>query len=164
MQRLQSVLIGCLVGMWLWAIAPASAAAQTQAYDQNNQGTRQSASLVAPEPEMKIDIYPQPDTRKSPIGYGLNGDAVVVLEQTGSNEGTVWNRIQFAKAPDSEGWVQLEYLSLPSGNQPSQQHQGNPKPGGYMGERSAQPPGARQSDSPNDRSSRYQQGQQQYNR
>ena len=164
MQKLFSVLVGGLVVLWLWAIAPSSAAAQAQESYLSNQGMEQFASLVAPEPEMKINIYPRPGTRQSPIGYGVDGDAVVVLEQTGSNEGTVWNHIRFENAPDSDGWVQLEYLSLQSGEQQSQGSQGNARTGGYMGNRSSQQSGARQTYSPTDQSSRYQQGQQQYNR
>ena len=164
MQRLNSALIGCLLGLWLWAIAPIPAMAQTQTYAASNQGMEQSASLVAPEPEMKINIYPRPGTRQSPIGYGVDGDAVVVLEQTGSNEGTVWNHIRFENAPDSDGWVQLEYLSLQSGEQQSQKSQGNTRTGGYMGNRSTQSSTSRQSYSQTDQSSRYQQGQRQYNR
>jgi hypothetical protein len=164
MQKLYSALMGCLLGLLLWTIAPASEAAQTSGDYPSNQGMEQSASLVAPDPEMKIDIYPRPDTRQSPVGYGLNGDAVVVLEQTGSNEGTVWNHIRFEEAPDSEGWVQLEYLSLPSGNQQLPRQSGTPKSGGYLGNRPAQQPSSRQSYSQKDQPPLYQQGQQQYNR
>lgn len=165
MQRLRIALIGCWLGLGLWAIAPINVVAQAQEYLASNQGMEQAASLVAPEPEMKINIYPRPGTRQSPIGYGVDGDAVMVLEQTGSNAGTVWNRIRFEAAPDAEGWVQLEYLSLQSGEQ---QLQGNQNPsnqsGGYLGDRSAPQSGSRQSYSQTEPSSRYQQGQRQYNR
>jgi len=164
MQKLFSVLVGCLMVLWLWAIAPSGAVAQAQESYPSNQGMEQSASLVAPEPEMKINIYSRPGTRQSPIGYGVDGDAVVVLEQTGSNEGTVWNHIRFEGAPDSDGWVQLEYLSLQSGEQQSQSSQGNARTGGYLGNRSTQSSSSRQSYSQTDQSSRYQQGQRQYNR
>lgn len=137
MPMLWRIMSGILLSLWFWTVAgpaiaaPADASSQSSQY-QSNQAMSQPASLVAPDPEMEINIYPQPDTRKSRIGYGLNGDAVRVLEQTGSNGGTVWNRIQFEQTPDSEGWVQLEYLSIQS---PDQQVQGNQprSPGGYMG-------------------------------
>ncbi|MGP1386572.1 MAG: SH3 domain-containing protein [Thainema sp.] len=102
---------------------------------QSNQAIHQPASLVAPDPEMEINIYPKPDTRTARVGFGLSGDPVTVLEQVGSNSGTTWNRIQFEGATEAAGWVQLDYLSLQSSDQ---QGQSNPASGGYLGNRSSQ--------------------------
>jgi len=141
-QIVVSVLVSVLCGVWLWAIATPPAIAQTaiaqiQNSYQGNQAMGISASLVAPDPDMEIDIYPQPNTRKPRIGYGINGDPVVVLEQTGSNTGTTWNRIQFEGAEDAEGWVQLEYLSIQISTQQDQGYQSNANPDRYMGNRSS---------------------------
>ncbi|MEM9217532.1 MAG: hypothetical protein AAGD25_24725 [Cyanobacteria bacterium P01_F01_bin.150] len=53
-----------------------------------NQAQQQSATPIAPKPDYKISIYPQPDQRKRRIGYGKGGDTVTSLEQVGSNQGT----------------------------------------------------------------------------
>lgn len=136
MQKMRWIMVGGMLALWLWAIAPTIAIAQTQSAYQGNQAMGQPASLVAPDPKLEINIYPQPNTRKPRVGFGVNGDPVVVLEQTGSNGGTIWNRIQFADAPDSEGWVQLEYLSIASTDSQAQGNQSNPRLGGYMGNQS----------------------------
>lgn len=80
----------------------------------SNQEMSQSASLVAPDPEVKIEVYLQPEANKKKVGYGVNGDAVTVLEQVSGNQSVVWNHIRF-EGPSSaeeqaEGWVQSSFL------------------------------------------------------
>lgn len=150
---------GVLLSLWLWVIAlPAIAAPATDSY-QSNQAMSQPASLVAPDPEMEIDIYPQPNTGEPRVGYGMNGDAVRVLEQTGSNGGTVWNHIQFENAPDSEGWVQLEYLSIASTDRQEPRSQSRPS-GGYMGSGASQQRSSRRTQTYYQQDQRQQQDQQ----
>jgi hypothetical protein len=80
--------------------------------NQSNQVTNQSAMLVAPEPDFKINIYAQPDTRLPRIGYGLGGDRITVLEQVGSNEGYTWHRVRFDAGEDAEGWVRGDFVAF----------------------------------------------------
>ncbi len=134
MKRMRRYLMAMIVGLWVWAIAPLPMMAQSIA-SPGNQALNLSASLVAPDPDMEIAIYPQPNTRRPRIGFGLNGDPVTVVEQTGSNGGVTWNRIQFEGADDAEGWVQLEYLSIQSEAPPDQTTQSNYGRDRYMGSR-----------------------------
>lgn len=137
MRNMQRVIIGLILGGWCWVIATPVVLAQTDSGYQGNQAMHQLASLVAPDPDMEINIYPQPNTRKPRVGYGINGDAVTVVEQTGSNGGTTWNRIQFEGSPESAGWVQLEYLSIQPAHQQEQGNSSNPQPDTYLGNQSS---------------------------
>ncbi|MGB3765356.1 MAG: hypothetical protein WA947_02265 [Phormidesmis sp.] len=76
-----------------------------------NQAINQSASLVAPEPDIKITIYRRPEANRQRVRYGVNGDTVTVLEQVSDNESVVWNHVRFDDASAAEGWVQSEFLS-----------------------------------------------------
>lgn len=111
-----------LMALVLW---PAASWAAGYQGNQSNQAIQQPARLVAPEPDAKIAIYPQPDTRKRRIGYGMGGDAVTVLEQVGSNQGVTWHRIRFdndaANDAAAEGWVQGAFLLLQTASEPSRQ-------------------------------------------
>ncbi|MEM8612669.1 MAG: hypothetical protein AAGF93_11670 [Cyanobacteria bacterium P01_H01_bin.105] len=98
------VLISLLIP--LIALPSSGWAADTQ----GNQAIQQSATLRASKPDQKIAIYPQPSTRKRRIGYGINGDAVIVLETVGSNKGIIWDHIRFDNPPYANGWVQEEFL------------------------------------------------------
>lgn len=130
--------IGC------WAIAPGHVFAQTDGAYVSNQAMALSASLVAPDPAMEIPIYPEPSQRQPRIGYGLNGDPVTVVEQTGSNDGTTWNRVQFKGAEDAEGWVQSEFLAIQQQASPQATQQGNATPNRYLGNRRGRSPSASQ--------------------
>jgi len=112
-KRLASVfvlpaLISALILVMLIAVpSPSWAAGQP-----GNQAVNQSASLVAPEPDAKITIYRRPEANRQRIGYGVNGDTVMVLEQVSDNQSVIWNHVRFDDASAAEGWVQAEFLSL----------------------------------------------------
>lgn len=154
MQGCWRIILGLVLCLVWWALAPTFSYAQADGAYLGNQSMQISASLIAPAPDMKIAIYPQPNTRQPRIGYGLNGDPVIVVEQTGSNDGTTWNRVQFEGSPDAEGWVQMEYLSIQSAESPQSPSQTNGQPDRYLGSRSAQqrslpfPPTYQQQDQP----------------
>lgn len=138
MQGCWRIILGLALCVTCWAIAPTLAYAQADGAYLGNQSMQIPASLIAPDADMKIAIYPQPNTRQPRIGYGLNGDPVIVVEQTGSNDGTTWNRVQFEGSPDAEGWVQMEYLSIQPAESPPSTSQANGQPDRYLGNRGAQ--------------------------
>lgn len=113
-----SVLVSLIV---LLALPTASWAAGSQ----GNQAIQQPATLIAPKPDDKIAIYPQPSTRKRRIGYGIGGDAVTVLEKVGSNKGVTWNHVRFDNPPYADGWVQEEFLLFPTDSPQQQSNGGN---------------------------------------
>lgn len=78
----------------------------------SNQALNQSASLLAPEPDAKITVYLQPEVNDDSAGYGVNGDAVTVLEQVSDNQSMIWNHVRFDNPPYAEGWVQEAFLAL----------------------------------------------------
>ncbi len=88
---------------------------------QGNQSIDRPASLVAPEPDVEIAVYPQPDAGQRRVGYGANGDAVTILEQVSDNQSTTWNHIRFDNPPYAEGWVQAEFVLIADANGQSQQ-------------------------------------------
>ncbi len=77
-----------------------------------NQGVSQPANLVALEPDAKIAIYLRPGVGNNKAGYGVNGDAVMVLEQVSDNQSATWNHIRFDAPPHAEGWVQSSFLLI----------------------------------------------------
>ncbi len=79
--------------------------------NQSNQSLNQPSVLVAPEPSFKINVYPQPGIEKRRVGYGLGGDRVTVLEQVGSNEGSIWKHVQFADSSKLKGWIREEFVA-----------------------------------------------------
>lgn len=81
---------------------------------QGNQAIDQPATLIGPEPDTQIAIYPKPTTRLGPLGYGISGDSITVLEQVGSNQGIPWDAVRFNNPPYAQGWVQAEFVSLPT--------------------------------------------------
>jgi hypothetical protein len=78
----------------------------------SNQEMQQPAQLIAPDPDFKIKVYPQPSDRKRQVGYGLGGDTVQVQEQVGSNEGYTWDYVRFDKSPHLEGWIRGDYVQF----------------------------------------------------
>lgn len=112
----------------------------------SNQSLNQSASLTAPEPDAKIAIYRQPNTEEGQTGYGVNGDAVTVLEQVSDNQSLTWNHIRFDNPPYAEGWVQETFLSLAEASQvQTSQIQTQPsQPNRYLGNRQSQTGGQTQ--------------------
>ncbi|MGB3789663.1 MAG: hypothetical protein WA949_16755, partial [Phormidesmis sp.] len=79
-----------------------------------NQSTEQPANLVSPEPNAKIAIYLRPEEGKNRVGYGIDGDAVTVIEQVSDNQSKLWNHIRFDNPPYAEGWVPESSISLKS--------------------------------------------------
>ncbi len=75
-----------------------------------NQSVDQPASLMALEPNAKIAVYLRPEA-KSRVGYGVNGDAITVLEKVSDNQSVAWNHIRFDNPSHAEGWVQEEFIS-----------------------------------------------------
>lgn len=100
----------------------ASWAADASAYQSSNQSIGQAASLIAPEPDQKITIYQRPEA-KSKAGYGVNGDAVTVLERVSDNQSMTWNHIRFDNPPYAEGWVQETFTHLQTANTQDQNRQ-----------------------------------------
>ncbi len=82
--------------------------------NQSNQSMNQPAALIAPEPDVKVGVYPKPGTDKQQVGYGEGGDRVTIVEQVGSNEGVTWDYVRFEKAPQLEGWIQSSFISMES--------------------------------------------------
>ncbi|MEM8504372.1 MAG: hypothetical protein AAF716_14610 [Cyanobacteria bacterium P01_D01_bin.1] len=78
----------------------------------SNQAIDQPAILTAPEPDAKIAVYLQPTAEKGKAGYGVNGDAVTVLEQVSDNQSLIWNHVRFDNPPYAEGWIQETFLDL----------------------------------------------------
>ena len=77
----------------------------------------QTVTLVAPQAKAPIPIYLRPAPNQPNVGYGLNGDAVTVMEQVASflpeaDPSTAWNHIRLEHEPYTEGWVQGKFLSL----------------------------------------------------
>ncbi|MGB7416825.1 MAG: hypothetical protein WA902_21695 [Thermosynechococcaceae cyanobacterium] len=103
---------------------------------QGNQA-RKPAALVAPEPDTKISIYSNPEAGQGQTGFGKSGDAVTVLEQIGSNQGTLWNRVRFDNPHYVEGWVQDQFVSLQSAEKQANQLQQSEQQGDrYLGNQS----------------------------
>jgi hypothetical protein len=107
---------------------------------QPNQAIQQPASLIAPKPEAKISIYPEPGTQQRRIGYGKSGDAVTVIERVGGNQGIIWNHIRFEASPYAEGWVQDQFLSFPGAERSKPQNQRTNQGDRYLGNLSPQSP------------------------
>lgn len=84
--------------------------------------TDQAVTLVAPQAKAPIPIYLRPAPNQPNVGYGVNGDAVTVMEQVASflpeaDPSTAWNHIRLERDPYTEGWVQGKFLSLYSGSE-----------------------------------------------
>lgn len=80
--------------------------------NQSNQGMHQPAQLVGPNPNFEIGVYARPGMQQKLIGYGFSGDRVTVLEQVGSNEGYIWDYIQFEPDSTMKGWVREDFIKL----------------------------------------------------
>ena len=86
--------IACL-GLWFPLTIPVLA----------NQEIYQSALLISSEPGTPLAIYPDPSREQSPLGYGEEGDKILVLEKIYSNDGNPWDRIRLLTSPPLEGWI-----------------------------------------------------------
>lgn len=128
--------------------------------NQSNQSLNQPSVLVAPEPDFKINVYPKPGTDRQRVGYGLGGDRVTVLEQAGSNEGYLWNYVQFSDSPMLKGWIREEFVASDTQKIRQPQNSSNQHRGqgsrlqtdlGYWSDRQSQ----RQGNQRQERSSQY---------
>ncbi|WP_416674602.1 SH3 domain-containing protein [Egbenema bharatensis] len=90
----------------------ASPAPMVVAANQSNQDLNQPALLFSADSNHEISIYPKPDLHPHRIGYGMSGDRVTILEQTGSNEGKTWSYIRLDKPPYQKGWVREDNISV----------------------------------------------------
>lgn len=77
----------------------------------------QPATLVGPREKVPIPLYLRPAPNQPNVGYGINGDAVTVMEQLASflpeaDRDTAWNHIRLEHEPYTEGWVQGKFLSM----------------------------------------------------
>lgn len=77
----------------------------------------QPATLVGPREKVPIPLYLRPAPHQPNVGYGINGDAVTVMEQLASflpeaDRDTAWNHIRLEHEPYTEGWVQGKFLSM----------------------------------------------------
>lgn len=116
--RLLSVAVSVAIALALTITAfPSSSWA---AGASGNQAIDRPAVLVAPEPDAEIAVYLRPEANKQKVGYGVNGDAVTVLEQVGDNQSLTWNHIRFDNPPYAEGWVQEAFLSPSATATPNQ--------------------------------------------
>ena len=112
-------------------------AASWAADSSGNQALNRAVVLVAPEPDTKISVYLQPEANKSRAGYGINGDAVTILEQVSDNQSVTWNHIRFDNPPYAEGWVQAEFVSPGAAATPNQS-QSTSSSNAYLGNRQSQ--------------------------
>lgn len=85
---------------------------------QGGQSIDQTATLVGPKARAPIPIYLRPAPNQPSVGYGINGDAVTVMEQLASflpeaDQSTAWNHIRLDNEPYTEGWVQGKFLLIP---------------------------------------------------
>ena len=95
-------------------ILPMSAAAAAL---QGSQQIEQSATLVGLRAKAPIPIYLRPAPNQPNVGYGINGDAVTVMERLASflpeaDESNAWNHIRLEHEPYTEGWVQGKFLLM----------------------------------------------------
>ena len=84
---------------------------------QGSQQIEQAATLVGPRAKVPIPIYLRPAPNQRNHGYGINGDAVTVMERLASflpeaDESNAWNHIRLGHEPYTEGWVQGKFLLM----------------------------------------------------
>jgi hypothetical protein len=137
------------------SISPVALAAGNQNnQNQGNQVIAQPAMLIAPDLETKISVYPKPTLDLPRIGYGLGGDRITVVEQIGTNEGYTWNHIRFDTPPNTEGWVQGNFISFANPDLRSKDGNRQQNPG-----RGDIHLGSQQNSNPNNQRQNYQQRQ-----
>ena len=78
-----------------------------------------TATLIGPRAEAPIPLALRPAANQPNVGYGMNGDAVTVMEQLASflpeaDPTTAWNHVRLNVEPYTEGWVQGKFLLLES--------------------------------------------------
>jgi hypothetical protein len=126
-----------IAAILFYSVSPVALAAGNQNnQNQGNQALAQPAMLIAPDLETKISVYPKPTLDLPRIGYGSGGDRIAVLEQIGSNEGYTWNHVRFDIPPNTEGWVQGNFISFTNPHLRSKDGNRQQNPGGgevYLG-------------------------------
>ena len=121
--RHQVLVLVTAIAFFLGGISTALAA-DTYSNYQNNQELNQAATLTAPSSDRPIKIYPQPDSRKSPLGKAQKGERVTVMQQIAGNRGTQWDYVKFEQEDRAEGWIQQDYVAI----QTQQSSQSEQKP------------------------------------
>ncbi len=105
-----------------WAAGYSSSQFNSQgSQSSENQSIEQPAILISSEPNAKIAIYLRPEEGKNRVGYGIDGDAVTVVEQVSDNQSKLWHHIRFDNPPYAEGWVPESSISLKSADIQKQQ-------------------------------------------
>lgn len=84
-----------------------------------NSSVEQSITLTGPKTDAPIPIYLRPAANQPNVGYGMNGDAVSVLEEFGDylmegDRAATWSHIRLESSPYTEGWVRGTSLLLES--------------------------------------------------
>ncbi len=59
----------------------------------------------------------------SQAGYGVNEDAVTVLERVSDNQSMTWHPVRFDNPPYAEGWVQEAFIDLTTADAQTQNGQ-----------------------------------------
>ena len=129
--RHQLLVLVTAISFFLGGISTALAA-DTYGNYQNNQELNQAATLTAAS-SGPIEIYPQPDSKKSPLGKAQKGDRVIVIQQIEGNRGTQWDYVKFEQEDRGEGWIQQDYVAIQqqssqSEQKPAQQSQSQSSP------------------------------------
>ena len=83
-----------------------------------DQGIYQSALLISSEPGTPLAIYPDPSREQPALGYGEEGDKILVLEKIYSNQGNPWDRIRLLTSPPLEGWIADVYVKRENSDDP----------------------------------------------
>ncbi len=148
--RHQLLILITTIAFFLGGISTALAA-DTYGNYQNNQELNQAATLTAPSSDRPIEIYPQPDSKKSPLGKAQKGDRVIVMQQIEGNRGTQWDYVKFEQKDRGEGWIQQDYVAI----QTQQSSQSEQKPA-QPSQSQSSPTYSQQEDYPNSQqSSKY---------
>ena len=89
--------LGAIASLGLWFPLTFSVWTEQEIY--------QSALLISSEPGTPLAIYPDPSREQPALGYGEEGDKILVLEKIYSNDGNPWDRIRLLTSPQLEGWI-----------------------------------------------------------
>lgn len=69
-----------------------------------------SAVLTATNPSSRINLRPSSSTSGSPIGYGLVGDRITILDASNAPDGYVWYKVRFENPSNAEGWIRGDFV------------------------------------------------------
>ncbi len=113
-QRLARVIISLTILLTTLVMVPTSSWAADLL---GSQTVDLPATLIGPRAKAPIPIYLRPAPNQPNVGYGINGDSVIVMEQLASflpeaDQDTAWNHIRLNHEPYTEGWIQGKFLSM----------------------------------------------------